>query len=305
MKKENQTVGYLCAILGGVCWALSGVCGQYIFMNKGFDSGWLVPVRLLLAGILLTGYSLVRDWRRAVAIWKSPRDILDLVLFAATGLSMCQYSYFTAIQLSNAAVATVICYLDPVLVMLYVSLRHRQRPSRTEGLCVALVVLGTFLCATHGHLGSMAISPKALIWGLISAGCFAAYSIQPRRMMERHDTTVPLGWGLLLGGLGMCAVMRPWEKSGVVDWQTLTALGVVVLFGTIAAFNLYSQGVRRVGPTKGSILAAVEPVTSTVLSALWLHVTFQPIDLLGFGCIISTIFLLTLKKGQGGAEHPA
>ena len=46
------------------------------------------------------------------------------------------------------------------------------------------------------------------------------------------------------------------------------------------------------GPVKASMLAATEPLSATVFSALWLGTAFSWTDLIGFACIISTIFLL-------------
>lgn len=296
--RSKTAIGYLCSILGGICWALSGVCGQYIFMNKGFTSDWLVPIRLLAAGTALTLFLVIRDREKALAIWRDPADRRDLIIFGLLGLALCQYSYFTSILYSNAATATVLCYLDPVLVMLWVSFRQKRRPTPGECVSVVLVVIGTFICATHGHMGSLAISAKALVWGLVSAAAFALYSVQPRGLMARHGTPVPIGWGMMIGGAVLMLICRPWHQSGAFDGGTLAAMIVICLFGTILSFCLYSEGIRRIGATKGSILAAVEPVASTVLSVVWLKVVFQPVDLLGFACIVSTIFILALSKGK-------
>ena len=46
------------------------------------------------------------------------------------------------------------------------------------------------------------------------------------------------------------------------------------------------------GPVKSSMLASTEPLSATVFSAVWLHTAFTIPDLIGFACIIATIFLL-------------
>ena len=75
------------------------------------------------------------------------------------------------------------------------------------------------------------------------------------------------------------------------------ALGIqgaamATVLGTIVAFNLIMQGIQDVGPVKASMLAATEPLSATVFSALWLGTAFSVTDLIGFACIVSTIFLL-------------
>ena len=48
-----------CLTMGGAaCWGISGCMGQYLFTREQMDSAWLVPIRLLLAGLL--GIALLR-----------------------------------------------------------------------------------------------------------------------------------------------------------------------------------------------------------------------------------------------------
>ena len=50
--------------------------------------------------------------------------------------------------------------------------------------------------------------------------------------------------------------------------MTVSGLMYITVFGTICAFCCYLEGVRRIGAAKGSILAAIEPVASAVLSVV-------------------------------------
>jgi drug/metabolite transporter (DMT)-like permease len=63
----------------------------------------------------------------------------------------------------------------------------------------------------------------------------------------------------------------------------------------MTAFSLYMTGVRLIGPSKASLYACVEPIAATLLSAVWLKVPFQAIDLAGFGLIIATILILAAE----------
>ena len=60
--------------------------------------------------------------------------------------------------------------------------------------------------------------------------------------------------------------------------------------------SAYMEGVRCVGPKKGSLYASIEPVSAAVFSALLMGARFTGMDLLGFACILSTIFLLAMDK---------
>ncbi len=281
-------------LAGGMLWGFSGTCGQFLMQTKGLLSDWLVPVRLLTAGGLLLAICWLKEKRRIFDIWK--RDWLGILIFGIFGMSMCQYTYFTAISASNAGTATVLQYIGPVLILVYLSLRHKQLPQPTELLAIFLAVLGTFFLATHGNPGAMALSPKALFWGLLSAVALAVYTVQPGILLEEYGSSVVTAWGMLVGGVMLCVIFHPWEIPVQMDGQVLAGMAAVVILGTVVAFSCYMEGVRCVGPKKGSLYASVEPVSATVFSVIWMRAAFGGMDLAGFFCILSTIFLLAAGK---------
>ena len=108
MGSQSEFFGVFITLLGGVLWGFSGVCGQYLFTQKGVSADWLVPYRLSLAGLAMVAYYLARSPRTALAPLKDRALLPQLLIYAIFGLMMTQYAYFYSIELSNAAVATVI-----------------------------------------------------------------------------------------------------------------------------------------------------------------------------------------------------
>ena len=299
---RTQKTGYVLTVFGAVCWALSGACGQYLFDHRGLDADWLVTVRLTMAGLLLVLYSLGR-WRGdAVRIFRDKRAVGGLLVFAVFGMAMCQYSYFRSIELFNAATATTLQYTGPALVLLWLALREKRMPTRRELVAVCCAMGGAFLLATHGEPSQMALSPKALLWCVLAAVSVAVYSVQPRGLIAQFGTMPVTGFGMLLGGLGLCVIFRPWHVVG--QWDVVTILGMlyIIIFGTICAFCCYLEGVRRIGAAKGSILAAVEPVVSAVLSVFWLGVPLAGMDFGGIALIVAAMVLLGRGEGQASAR---
>lgn len=288
--------GTLLTLAGGTLWGFSGTCGQYLMQQKGVTSDWLVPIRLTLAGLVLLLICGLRRGKDVFSVWRTKRDGLEILIFGSLGMSMCQYTYFTAIGASNAGTATVLQYIGPVIIVIYVSLRTRKLPSLQEVLAIALAVLGTFLLATHGNPGTMVLSQKALFWGLLSAVALSVYTVQPGRLLRVHGSMLVTGWGMLIGGIMLMVIFRPWTMETVVDGQIIIGMAVIILLGTIVAFSCYMEGIRLVGPKKGSLIASIEPVSATCFSVAWMHVAFGIMDLAGFVCILSTIFLLTCSK---------
>ena len=165
-KGRNSSIGYILTLIGGICWGFSGTCGQNLFMNKNASSPWLVPIRMIGAGIILIIFMSFREKGRVLDIWRDRRDICRIIIFGLLGIFSSQFTYFTTIEYSNAGIATVLQYLGPVLIMLILCLHRKKLPEKREVLALVLAIAGVFLLATHGSPGSLALSGKALFWGL-------------------------------------------------------------------------------------------------------------------------------------------
>ena len=294
--KKETIIGTFLTIAGGILWGISGVCGQFLFQSKDVTASWLVPLRLVTAGFLLLCYYLIRDKGKAFDIWKTKRNRIDIIIYGLAGMMLCQYSYFQTIEWSNAGTATVIQYLGPALIVVWVCLQTRRLPEKKEVLGVILAVTGIFLIATHGNPTTLALSQKALIMGLISAVSVVIYTVKPARMQAEFDTPLILAWGMLIGGTALTIAFRPWNNKVIFDGETFTALTFIILFGTMAGFSMYMTGVKMIGSVRASLYSCVEPVASMVLTAVWMKVSFTTPDLIGTAFVIATIIILALPS---------
>ena len=290
--KKNDNTGMLSTFVGGTLWGINGVMGNYLFLNKNVTTPWLIPYRLILAGFLLLGYLYYKKGSKIFDVLKNPKDLFQIVLFGFIGMLGTQYTYFSAIQFSNAAIATVLTYFGPTLVLIYMCLREKRKPLKYEIVSICLSSFGVFLLATHGDITSLQISFKALVWGILSALSVVFYTVQPESLLKKYGASIVVAWGMMIGGIFIAFVAKPWNISVTFDFITFLVLMLIIVFGTIIAFILYLTGVNIIGPTKASIIACIEPVAATICAILFLGVSFGFLDLIGFICIISTIFIV-------------
>ena len=282
-------------LVGGIFWGVGGSCGQYLFENKEVNSGLLVPIRLFAAGLLILVLQLIRK-EKIFDVWKEKRDAAETLLFALFGMMLCQYSYFTTIQYSNAGTATVLQYTGPAMILVYLCVKAKRWPKAYEIAALIFSCGGVFVLATHGDLSSLALPPEALFWGIVAAVTLVVYNLQPIRIIAKFSTLTVMGWGMTIGGIVLTAIMRPWKVSAVWDGETAAALSFIVLFGTIAAFYCYLTGVRLVGAANASLLACIEPIAATIVAAAWLKVRFTPIDLVGFALTITAVVIISVYQ---------
>lgn len=294
---KSELFGILITLLGGILWGFSGVCGQYLFDVKGVSADWLVPYRLLIAGGVLIVFCAIRQPSLAFAPLRDKALHASLLIYAVLGLMMTQYSYFYAIELSsNAAVATVIQYTAPAMILTVICVREHRLPRANELISLVLASLGVVLLATRGDLGRLVISAEALFWCFVSAVCVCIYNLSPAKLNAKYPVVLNLGWGMVIGGLVLAAFMRVWGLEGVSDASGYAALLAVIFFGTICAFSFYMIGVKMIGASKASLVACIEPVSAAVFGHFWLGTQFVFLDFVGFVLIMSCIVLLSKKE---------
>lgn len=287
--------GFFLAIIAAVLWGVSGTFAQFLFQQRGINVDWLITLRMLISGSILLLFATIIEKCDLWSIWKNKRDALQLLIFSFTGMLAVQYTYFAAIKHSNAATATVLQYVGPVIIAVYLAFKYKMLPKPIEFVAIALAILGTFLLVTHGDINSLSISGTAMFFGIASAVALAIYTLQPVQLLVKYKSSLVIGWGMLLGGMGFSLLKAPLSMGGIWDIQAFLYTVFIVVFGTLVPFYAYLTAVKIIGGQKTSLLASAEPLSATILAVLWLNVPFSGMDWLGSLCIISTIYLLGRK----------
>lgn len=169
LKLESRTKGIVLVIIGAMLWGISGTVAQYLFQKKGISPEWLVVIRLLASGLILLIYDFIIVKQDIWAIWKIKHNCLSLIVFSIIGMLGVQYTYFAAIKHGNAATATILQYLSPVIIACYLIIRSKKIPNLQQTTAIILAMVGTFLIITRGNIHAISISKLTLFWGISSA----------------------------------------------------------------------------------------------------------------------------------------
>ena len=296
--KNRRLKGIILVLTAGILWGVCGTVAQYLFHYADFTPAWVVVIRLLASGMILLLISAIKGEHKLDAIWRDRKDVWVLMLFSIFGLLAVQYTFFMAIDHSNAATATVLQYLTPMIITCYFALISKKLPTPKEVLVVGLAILGTFLIATEGNPHNLSISISALLWGIGSAFALAFYTLLPRKLLPKWGSTLVLGWAMLIGGICLSFYNPPWKFTGEWSVNAILAVIFVIIFGTIVPFIFYLESMKYIRATEVSVLASIEPVAAAVISILWLQVTFGLAEWLGTICILSTVFILAIFDKQ-------
>ena len=296
MKSSRQMIaGTFITLAGTGLWGLNAVVSKYL-MGRGVDTMWMVNFRMIMSGLVLLIFALIKDPHGIFDIWKDRKSMTRLLIIAGFAFGLCQPTYYLSIDYSNAGIASAIQQTAPVFVLSYVITKERRRPTAAELGALALVITGSFLISTHGDISALAIHPLALASGLISALCCALYITLPGDLIKRYGTLETVGWGLFVGGILIAPICRLWNFPTQWDATLIAGMIFIILPGAACAFALFLYGTSIVGPVRGGVYNLFEPVTALLASVVLLSQSFHPTEIGGTAAILAGIAILTVAK---------
>ena len=299
MMKRYEIIGIILTLLGATLWGVSGTSVQFVGNFRNMNLEWLLTMRLITAGLLTVLYGWIRQGNTIFNVFRNWQDTLGLVIFGVFGMALCQYTYFRSIVIAGAGIATVLQYLAPSMIIIYLLMRYGKRPSTGEIISVILALAGTICLMGNNGFSFESFRSDVLFWGLLSAVGVAVYSVSPVRLLATYGTIPIVGFGMLLSGLVAAALFQ--QPHSYATWDVWTVVGCfnVVFLGTIVSFNAYLEGVKRIGAVSGSILSSIEPISAAFFGWALLGNQFNWVGILGMAMIIATVIIIALeKRGQ-------
>lgn len=298
MTNNNRYIGIFMIILGSACWGIASTMIQWLLDHDHARVEWLIPLRLIPAGLVIL-IALLACKKNIWIIWTEKSACLQIALYGIVGILGLQYSFMNTIANGNAVNATLFQFLGPIFIAVYIALRVQRLPKSIEWISMFAAFLGIFLVVTGGAFHITSLSIKGILWGLLTALTFAFYTVYPIHLLRKWGPALTSGWGMLIGGIFFGLFGNSLHGNATIldglDTFSLLLIGFIILFGTGLAFFLYIASLRYLKPMETSILTSVEPLTTILLSVLWLAQPFVLFQSVGGLLIVGSAVLLTIS----------
>ncbi|MEK5214423.1 DMT family transporter [Psychrobacillus sp. FSL H8-0487] len=271
MKNDfTRSKGILLIILGSILWGATGPMMEWILNNTNLSVSFFLTVRLITAGLCIL-FFLAITGKKIFLIWTDISWLKQLVVFSVLGMLGVQYTFVAAIEASNASIATLLQFLGPVYIILFLSWKNKIFPPKYQIIGIIGTLIGLFLLLTNANVKVLLISKEALLWGLAVGVAFSIYTVYPARLMKEWGVLLIVGWGMLVGGVVLAGVTQVWKSD---EWTHLTVFPInlivviIILIGTIA-FILFLSSMKYITAVETSILSSIEPLTAMIISVFW------------------------------------
>ncbi|MEH6942001.1 DMT family transporter [Bacillus sp. JJ722] len=297
---RSRLVGIIFVLLGASFWGIGGTAADYLFKVEQINMNWYVSTRLIISGLLLLGVQvLLTNTKKVFAIWKDSNKRIPLIIFSLFGMLLVQYSYMASIEAGNAAVATLLQYLAPIYIIIWLIYKGQQKLHVSDIIAILTTIIGTLLLLTNGSFQGLSVSSVAIIWGFISGVSLSFYTLYARNLLHFYSSVTVVGWAMIISGVFMNFIHPIW-KVETNDWtlSTIIVLAFTIFFGTTLAFWMFIKSLEYLEAKETTLLGTVEPLTAVVSSIVWLSLPFGIWQMIGMILILVLVVYLSLQKKE-------
>jgi len=283
--------------------ATFGTSGAFAgsLLQAGWTPGSAVTVRVCLAALVLTGPGLYLLRGRRGQVRRSAGTLAAYGIVAVAGAQLC---YFYAVAHLPVAVALLLEYSGVLLVVLWLWVRHDQRPRRltVAGAVVSLVGLVLVLDLFSGG----GLDLVGVLWGLGAASGLATYFVLSASTENPLPPLVVAWDGLVIGGVVLLAagatglLPHAAPRTDVVLLGHRTSWVVPVLgLSLVAAVIAYTSGIvgaRLLGAKLASFVGLTEVLFAVLFAWLLLGQVLALVQLLGAVLVVGGIVLVRVDE---------
>ena len=298
--------GLLLALVSAASFALSGSLARGL-IDVGWSPGAVVLARIAIAALVVAPLA-VRAMRGK---WKLLRRSKRIVLlYGAVPVAGTQFAYFSAVASMDVGPALLIEYTAPAAIVVWLWLRHGERPRPLTLAGAGLAAVGLVLVLDL--LSGADLALDGVLWALAAMLGAATYFVMSADTRSGVPPLTLAGGGLAVGALGLGAL----GLVGILPMQATTAAPTYageavpwwlpfVGLGVVTAAIAYTSGIaasRRLGSRLASFVALLEVVSAVGFAWLLLDQLPGTLQLVGGALIVAGVVLVKLGERAPRAE---
>jgi drug/metabolite transporter (DMT)-like permease len=286
---------YLALALTSLFWSGNHIVGRAIAGHvPPYNAAlfrWLLP---LIFALPFVHRYLRRDWPHIVDNWK-------ILLFAGlTGGAIFSAAQYVGLGLTTALNTSVLNSITPVAIVAVGALFFRERLSALQILGIFVSSMGVLLLISRGDFRTLT-SINFNYGDLIILGnmiLFAIYSCALRKLPKLHWLT----FIFVIAAISSCFLipLAVWELvSGQhfeVSLRTVSALLYFGIFVSFLGYALWSNGLEKLGASRGGPFLHLIPIYSAVLAYIFLGEQLMAFHALGFALILCGVWAASGRK---------
>ena len=274
-----------------ILWSLNFTVTKYV-LEHGFRPLAYSATRYGAAALIFAAFTFAVERSFRVR----SRDVWLILAAAAVGVWANQLSYVYAIKLSSASTVALILGMTPIFTGLFAFAGGLERPRPRFWLAAAVSLGGAALVAL-GAGGGLSTSLKGDVLAVLTSATWALYTVLVAPLMRRYSPYRISALVLLLGWCGVAATGLP-QLGGQdfgLGWEIWALLAYATLGPLVLTNILWFRSIHRVGPSRATLFANIQPFIAAVFALLLLSERMTWLQV-GGGVLIGAGILLARRR---------
>lgn len=284
----KQSTAYLFAVAGASFWGFTGLFVQNMY-RYNIEPDQVVALRMAgSALILFLAVALVRPYLLKIRWY----DLPHFIGLGVGSIALFNWCYFTVMNEASLSIAVVLLYTSPVFVALISRFVFKEKITMNKLAAILLTIAGCALVAglLPGGAGGMSLS--ILMIGLLSGLCCGLYSILGKFVTPKYHSITITAYTMLTGGVVMIPFSGLLANEEAIQEPMMWMYGLGgILLSTIAAYILFTIGLKYIESGKAAILSTVEPMVAIVIGVFAFGDRLSSWQGLGIVLIFSAVVL--------------
>jgi drug/metabolite transporter (DMT)-like permease len=277
-------------------WALNFTVSKYI-LNEGLHPLAYSSVRYACAALIFAAITLA--WEGSLRVDRRDLPLIGgstLVLFAN------QLAFVYALDFTTATTVALLFGTLPIFTALVARGSGVERHSTRFWLAAGLSFAGVTLVAI-GSGGNVSTDLKGDGLAVLGAATWAAYSVAISPLMRRYSPYRLSAIFLLAVTVALFAAGSRQLAHQSFDFPVLVWVGFAfAVLGPLVTTNLlWFTAIDRVGPSRASLFANLQPFLAAIVALILLHEQITMVQVAGGLAIAGGI---VLASRQGTAPEP-
>jgi drug/metabolite transporter (DMT)-like permease len=285
--RRIQAIGAVMYLIAAFLFALNGSVAK-AQIEAGLSPAEVTEIRTIGCALILLIYILMVN---PGSLKVRRTEIPFLLLFGVLAYALTPFLFFLSVELLPVAIASLLAFLAPVLVALWLRYVKHEAVGRSIWLSLVLVVGGLILVSQVWS--GMTLNPLGVFFGLLTAAALAAYLILGEAGARRRDVMSLAFWGFAIATVTW-SILAPWWNfpwnllttttslfDGAVTGIPVWSLVIVMIAISVIPFVLVLMSLQRIGAQRGGILGTTEPLWAALLAFILLGEVLSPIQGLG------------------------
>ena len=296
--RRADLLGVAVVTAAGSCYAAATIAIKFAYR---YQAGTGIVTLLRFAGSAAALWALVRIFRVPVRLERGKlRSLVGMGLVSAVVGGL----FLASLDRIPASTGTLLLYAHPAMVALATGVLGRERFTVGKAVALALSTIGLLLVlgAPAGDLDwagvGMALGAAVALATFIVLAQRAVVAVHPLVSSGTVQATAAVAFApVALAG----ATLEAGASPAALWWMVAGALF------TAAAISLFLAAVERLGPTRASIGATVEPVVTVILGVALLNERLAGLQLIGGVLVVTAVALLPVveRRAVSATDMPS